>query len=100
VQWWNSARRNRPGGGSISGIERRRNPLAAVFLSADGARIFSEKSEACMPVYDYVCNDCHKTFELVLTLEEHEHEPKCPHCGSTDVMQEAAAFFAVTPRKS
>ncbi len=20
-----------------------------------------------MPVYDYVCNDCHKTFELILT---------------------------------
>jgi putative FmdB family regulatory protein len=54
-----------------------------------------------MPVYDYVCLDCHKTFELVLSLNEHENEsPKCPKCGSTNVEQEAAAFFTVTSRKS
>jgi len=54
-----------------------------------------------MPVYDYVCLDCHKPFETVLTLNEHDKEtPKCPHCGSKNVEQEAAAFFAVTSRKS
>lgn len=54
-----------------------------------------------MPVYDYVCLDCHKTFETVLTLNEHDQQnPKCPHCGSKNVEQEAAAFFAVTSRKS
>jgi len=54
-----------------------------------------------MPVYDYVCLDCHKPFELVLTLNEHDKEAtKCPHCGSKNVEQEAAAFFAVTSRKS
>jgi putative FmdB family regulatory protein len=54
-----------------------------------------------MPVYDYICNDCQNTFETVLTLDEHEHwEVKCPHCGSKNVEQEAAAFFAVTSKKS
>jgi len=54
-----------------------------------------------MPVYDYICLDCHKPFETVLTLTEHDKEgPKCPHCGSKNVEQEAAAFFAVTSRKS
>jgi putative FmdB family regulatory protein len=53
-----------------------------------------------MPVYDYVCNDCHKSFETVLTLTEHEKEIRCPHCGSKNVEQEAAAFFAVTSKKS
>jgi putative FmdB family regulatory protein len=53
-----------------------------------------------MPVYGYVCNDCHKTFELVLTLQEHETEIKCSKCGSRNVEQEATAFFAVTGRKS
>ena len=54
-----------------------------------------------MPVYDYVCLDCHKPFETVLTLNEHDKEnPKCPRCGSKHVEQEAAAFFAVTSRKS
>jgi putative FmdB family regulatory protein len=57
--------------------------------------------EVSMPLYDYVCLDCHKPFETVLTLNEHEKEaPKCPHCGSKNVEQEAAAFFAVTSRKS
>lgn len=54
-----------------------------------------------MPVYDYVCLDCHQPFEIILTLNEHDKEtPKCPHCGSKNVEQEAAAFFAVTSRKS
>jgi len=54
-----------------------------------------------MPVYDYVCLDCHKPFETVLTLNEHDKQtPKCPHCGSKNGEQEAAAFFAVTSRKS
>ncbi len=54
-----------------------------------------------MPVYDYVCLDCHKPFETALTLNQHDKEnPKCPHCGSKNVEQEAAAFFAVTSKKS
>jgi len=54
-----------------------------------------------MPVYDYLCLDCHKPFELVLTLKEHDAEAvKCPKCGSTKVEQEAAQFYAVTGKKS
>ena len=53
-----------------------------------------------MPVYDYVCNDCHKTFELILTLKEHDTEIKCPKCSSRNVEQEATAFYAVTDKKS
>lgn len=53
-----------------------------------------------MPVYDYVCLDCHETFELILTLKEHEANAKCPKCGSRKVEQEATAFYAVTGKKS
>ena len=54
-----------------------------------------------MPVYDYLCNDCGKEFEKVLSLNEHDHDHMtCPHCGSENVEQEAKAFFAVTSRKS
>ena len=56
---------------------------------------------APMPVYDYICNDCKKSFETVLTLAEHDKERiSCPHCRSKNVEQEAAAFFAVTGKKS
>ena len=54
-----------------------------------------------MPVYDYVCNDCHKTFERILTLHEHDSKQmRCPHCGGKNIEQEAAAFYAVTSKKS
>jgi len=54
-----------------------------------------------MPVYDYVCNDCHKSFELVLTLNEHDKDKiACPKCGSKNVQQEISEFFAVTSKKS
>ena len=54
-----------------------------------------------MPVYDYLCNDCHKEFEKVLSLKEHDHDQiRCPHCGSGNVEQEAKEFFAVTSKKS
>jgi len=54
-----------------------------------------------MPVYDYLCNDCHKEFEKVLTLNEHEKDQvTCPNCESKNVEQEAKAFFAVTSKKS
>jgi putative FmdB family regulatory protein len=57
--------------------------------------------EVTMPVYDYLCKDCKKRFEEVLTFSEHDKEDvKCPHCGSKNVEQEAAEFFAVTSRKS
>jgi putative FmdB family regulatory protein len=56
--------------------------------------------EVPMPVYDYLCRDCHKTFELILSLHEHDEVVKCPHCGSKNVEQEPAAFFAVTSSKS
>jgi putative FmdB family regulatory protein len=53
-----------------------------------------------MPVYDYICLDCHQEFEKVLTLIEHEQQVTCPACGSKNIEQEAKAFFAVTAKKS
>jgi len=54
-----------------------------------------------MPVYDYHCNACKKSFEVILTLTEHDKDSiRCPRCGSKNVEQEPAAFFAVTSRKS
>jgi len=54
-----------------------------------------------MPVYEYLCKDCHKQFELVLTFTEHDQETvSCPKCGSKNIEQEPASFFAVTEKKS
>ena len=54
-----------------------------------------------MPVYEYVCSDCHIEFTVILTVTEHDKEDVfCPKCGSKKVEQGAAEFFAVTSRKS
>jgi putative FmdB family regulatory protein len=54
-----------------------------------------------MPVYDYLCKDCKKSFERVLTLHEHDTEKMCcPACGSRNIEQAATAFYAVTSKKS
>jgi putative FmdB family regulatory protein len=54
-----------------------------------------------MPRYEYYCEACNKPFEIILTLAEYEKgKIKCPKCGTTKVHQEAAAFFAVTSKKS
>jgi putative FmdB family regulatory protein len=59
------------------------------------------KEEEFMPLYDFVCEDCHKEFELALTLKEHEsRKVSCPKCRSKNVVQEPAKFYAVTSRKS
>ncbi len=35
-----------------------------------------------MPLYDYRCSDCNKTFELLIKLSE---SPVCPQCGSQNL---------------
>ena len=58
-------------------------------------------TEVTMPRYEFYCEDCKKTFELILTLAEYEKgKVKCPTCGKEHVHQEVAAFFAVTSKKS
>ena len=43
-----------------------------------------------MPLYDFSCADCGKTFELSLSLAEHGSDsPKkiCPSCASKNITQ-------------
>jgi len=54
-----------------------------------------------MPTYEYRCEDCHKSFAVALTLEQHEHKRvRCPRCGSRHVHQKVAQISVVTSRKS
>ncbi|MCA9037478.1 MAG: zinc ribbon domain-containing protein [Planctomycetaceae bacterium] len=32
-----------------------------------------------MPIFEFVCEECHKESELLVSLRE---TPDCPHCGS------------------
>ena len=54
-----------------------------------------------MPIYEYVCKECETSFEVILTIKEHEEqEIICPRCDSRNVEQETPDSFVVTSRKS
>ena len=54
-----------------------------------------------MPYYVFACLDCGKEFTEILHIADlFAHNAKCPSCGSTNTEQKAAAFMAMTSKKS
>jgi putative FmdB family regulatory protein len=47
-----------------------------------------------MPVYEYQCDECGRTFELFLRSVKRKDAPVCPHCGSEQV-HKAISLFGV-----
>lgn len=54
-----------------------------------------------MPIYDYRCSKCKRSFSLTESIAEHgSRKAKCPACGSTTVERVFSSFFAQTSKKS
>jgi putative FmdB family regulatory protein len=53
-----------------------------------------------MPVYEFVCRDCQKPFEIVRPMSESSANVQCAHCGSTKVERIWSTVHAVTSKKS
>jgi len=54
-----------------------------------------------MPTYDYRCLACHRKFQIVQTISEHEKaKPKCPKCKSAKVERVLTGSFVKTSKKS
>jgi putative FmdB family regulatory protein len=54
-----------------------------------------------MPVYEFKCQSCEKTFEVKQHVDEHRVKlPPCPWCGSNKVETKVSTFFSKTSRKS
>ena len=55
-----------------------------------------------MPVYEFRCTKCSKTFDDKETFAEHDQHPevKCPHCGSTAVEPLVSPVLVKTSKKS
>ena len=54
-----------------------------------------------MPQYVFFCQDCNKEFTRNLHIADLEKVGiVCPHCTSKRVVQQVAAFAAVTSKKS
>ena len=54
-----------------------------------------------MPIYEYTCKECNKSFTQTMTISRHDKaRVVCPKCSSKKVEQKPAAFFAVSAKKS
>ena len=54
-----------------------------------------------MPKYEFMCESCKKSFEVVLTAAERAAKKiACPTCGGRKVTPQMAIFSAKTSRKS
>jgi putative FmdB family regulatory protein len=54
-----------------------------------------------MPLYEYICRNCHEKFSAVLTIKEHDTKTlQCPKCKSTDLQKIIGPFFAKTTSKT
>ena len=54
-----------------------------------------------MPVYEFHCSDCKKTFEIVQSISA--YSPKkvtCPECGGKHLERVWSRVYAVTSKKS
>jgi putative FmdB family regulatory protein len=53
-----------------------------------------------MPVYEYICLDCHKTFEVVRPISQGTKKATCPRCDSKKVERHWSSVFVETSKKS
>lgn len=55
-----------------------------------------------MPVYEFYCRACEKTFVTAMHVAEHEADvPECPSCHRKDrVDKRMSSFTAMTSHKS
>ena len=44
-----------------------------------------------MPIYEYVCKDCHNHFEKLVSSANSTETIKCPECGSLKVKKTISA---------
>ena len=54
-----------------------------------------------MPVYDFLCEKCNRSFSVTLSISEYERKAfRCPKCKSKRVKQQITPFQTKTSRKS
>jgi putative FmdB family regulatory protein len=53
-----------------------------------------------MPVYEFVCRECKKRFQVVKPITQAPKTAKCPKCGSRKVDRIWSPVFIETTKKS
>jgi len=45
-----------------------------------------------MPLYEYQCRSCGKTFEMLRRMKDADSDLECPHCHSEKVERQFSTF--------
>jgi putative FmdB family regulatory protein len=54
-----------------------------------------------MPTYEFFCEKCKKSFNIVLSISEYEKKKySCPKCKTKKLKQQISSFQTVTSKKS
>ena len=51
-----------------------------------------------MPIYEYICNACKKTFSLIQKIGTSEKDTVCSQCGATDSKKKFSVFSSSTSK--
>ncbi|RPH60909.1 MAG: zinc ribbon domain-containing protein [Chloroflexi bacterium] len=49
-----------------------------------------------MPIYEYLCLDCDKKFEIIRPISQSDAPLKCAKCGGERVKRSIAVFYAMS----
>jgi putative FmdB family regulatory protein len=49
-----------------------------------------------MPIYEYLCQDCDKKFEVIRSMSQADAPLKCQECGGEHVKRKLAVFYAMS----
>jgi len=54
-----------------------------------------------MPIYEYRCENCARTFTVQMSMSRHEEaDVICPECQKSASVPQYSTFFAKTSKKS
>lgn len=53
-----------------------------------------------MPIYEYVCDKCGKTFDQLKSVGERERPGPCPECGSRGAKRRVSSVADFRPASS
>lgn len=53
-----------------------------------------------MPIYEYVCEDCQKEFELLRSMSQADDRPACAACGSLSTRRKPSVCYAESGGKA
>ena len=47
-----------------------------------------------MPIYEYICLDCKKEYEILRSFNESDQSFECDECGGENVKRKLSVFYA------